>query len=257
MLFFSFFLKLIIDIIKTKTDKIYTVKTTSSFPVDVTSNHPFLTREMKYETYKNESGKWRKRKTFGNPIWKEVSELIIGKDYVGIPINQESIIPKGYDLPFNSDNFWWFIGRYIGDGWTEVKKHKNKNTSIRYEEKVVLSCPKKEKEKELIQNVLNELGFKYWLENAGATYKFNIYEQELFDYLQEFGQYAYGKKLNSDVLNLPIALTEKFLIGYFSADGYWLKKENRYSIKTVSKNLAIGTMQIIHKIGRASCRERV
>ena len=241
----------VVDTIKTKTNEVYTIKAASSFPIETTGNHPFLVRKMKYENYKLENGKWSKRKTFGKPTWENVSELIVGKDYVGIPINNNSIIPSKtrFKLPFEKKEFWWFIGRYIGNGWTEVKEHKYDNGNVSYENKIVICCSKKTiLEKEGIEDCLSKLGLKYRVEIANTVYKINIIHQDLFDYLQEFGQYAHNKKLNADVLNLPKELAKAFLKGYFSADGHYLKERDRYFVKTVSKSLAIGTMQTIHKV---------
>lgn len=238
----------VVDTVTTNTNKVYTIKSASTHFTEVTGNHPLLIREMTYKGSISENGNSSKVKAFSKSKWKNVSDIEIGKDYIGIPINKEEVIPSGYELPFDNDNFWWFIGRYVGDGWQETQNYKNKAGEISYaEEKVVISCSKNE-ELEIIKEVLEELSFHYWVENSKSTYKINIYEGELFDYLFSFGQYAHGKRINKDVFNLPLVLAEKFLEGYLSADGHYNKRENRYLLKTVSKELAVGVMQLISKV---------
>jgi len=236
--------KPVVDLIKTKTSTIYTLKTKASFPMEVTEDHPFYVRE------RTDIGRI---KTFGQPKWKQVHELAIGKDYIGIPINNESIIPKNNtSLPFNNKDFWWIIGRYIGDGWTESyareKSIKNRKINKWIENRIIICCSKVvETEKQEIIKHLNNLNFEYRVEEVRTTYKIHIKNKELYSYLQGFGRYAYGKYINQDVFNLPRDYISVFLEGYISADGNFHKGNNTYSLKTVSKKLAIGTMQLINK----------
>ncbi len=234
--------KTVVKTMTTQSDDIYLLKAKSAFPVEVTGNHPFYIRERK------DIGR---KKTFSNPQWKNVSELRVGKDYIGIPINTEAIIPDSnyFNLPFDNKAFWWLIGRYLGDGWTEYYR-RNKNYRSQWEEKRTIICCNKNDNIELkeITKYLELVGFKYRFEETRTSYKIHINNEYLYEYLHEFGQYAHGKYLNKDILNLPIYLLKSFLDGYISADGYFNKKNNKYSLKTISKELAIGITQVINKV---------
>lgn len=230
---------------ETMTDKVYKIKAQASSMIEVTENHPMYVREMnKKRLRKYKDGKESSIKEFSQPIWKKVSDLKVGQDYLGIAINQNSIIPayNEYNLSFDNYDFWWLIGRYMGDGWTEMYTRK---TGI---EKRVIICCSKDKERKEIESYLQSLNYRYRVEEVNTTYKIHIHVKGLYEYLQQFGKYAGGKKLTKDIFNLPINLLEGFLKGYISADGYYRKKEDRYVIKTISKELAIGTMQIINKV---------
>ncbi|HEY8803841.1 MAG TPA: hypothetical protein VIM42_01820, partial [Clostridium sp.] len=226
------------------TETTYNVKAKASFPIETTGNHPFYVRERTEGSYRT--------KIFSEPKWKEVSELVVGKDYLGIPINQESIIPqrKNLNLPFDKKDFWWIIGRYLGDGWTLHFERSKEGRWNWIENRVIICCSKvDESEKEEIIQKLESVSFTYRMEIDRTSYKIHITNsKDLYAYLQEFGKYAYGKYLNQDILNLPVDLLEVFLTGYISADGHYEKKHRTYSIKTVSKKLAIGTMQVINKV---------
>ena len=231
--------KPVVDLIKTKASTIYTLKTKASFPVEVTEDHPFYVRE------RTDIGRV---KTFSQPKWKQVYELTIGKDYIGIPINNESIIPDNkLSLPFDNENFWWIIGRYIGDGWTESYPRQRK-TNEWIENRIIICCTKvNEIEKQEIIKHLVALGFEFRTEEVNTTYKIHIKNKELYTYLQGFGKYAHGKYINQDLFNLPRNLIKTFLNGYLSADGHHYLHNDSYCIKTVSKHLAIGVMQLINK----------
>lgn len=237
--------KPVVSTMTSKTDKVYTIYPTSAAPIQATGNHPFLVKEMTYKRVRTPEIN-TKVKTFGESMWKEVSELEVGKDYVGIPINDESKIPHSSGkLPFKEKAFWWLIGRYIADGWTESHDRKYVNS---VEERVIICCTHKhENDKNDILQRLNELGFKYRVEKVRTTYKIHIQKDGLYDYLQSFGRYAHGKHLNQDVLSLPVLYAKEFLDGYLGADGYHLVKHDRYSFKTVSKQLALDLSHLVHK----------
>ena len=144
------------------------------------------------------------RKKDGVPEWVE-AENLTNEYYVGYPIDNNSIIPTFYQesktykdryIDLNDENLWWIIGRYLGDGWCE-------NPRKNYH-KVVICCSKKSNQEldEIIKHIPSYL--KYKVETARTTYKINFYHKPLFEYLQQFGKYAHGKKITSDIMNLPI-----------------------------------------------------
>ena len=241
--------KPVVSTMITNTEEIYHLHGTSAFPLETTPNHPFLVREMTRKRDRS-NGKDVSFKTYSEPLWKEASQLEVGKDYLGIPVNNESIIPNNdkYELPFDSTSFWWIVGRYLGDGWTEFYERTFKDYDYT-EERVIICCThKNESERETIEKHLKNIGFNYRVEKRATIYKIHIYKSDLYEYLQSFGRYAHGKKLNGDVINLPIELAKNVLLGYMSADGHYLESTERYSFKTVSKQLAIGISQLVNKV---------
>jgi DNA polymerase III alpha subunit len=225
------------------TNKILKIKATCD-EIITTPNHPFFIR-----------------KNIGNPIKKysepywEIAKNLTTKDYIGMPINHKSIIPKMKNTSKTSHNFlldlsdknsWWLIGRYIGDGWIENCRNNDYRICI---------CCNKNKEKNELKTIINKIPkeLKYHIDETRTTYKIMIYNKSLFDYLSQFGKYAYGKHLTNDIIDLPIDLLKSFLIGYLSADGYKHKDEKAISFCTVSKELALGLQQCIHKVYKTAC----
>lgn len=242
----------------TNTDIIYHVKTAASLPIEVTGNHPLLVKEMTYRRLRKYKGDAVESqiKGFSEPVWKAVENLKVGNDYVGLPINQENKIPTDlpYNLPFDDEWFWWLIGRYLGDGWTEAYQR----TENYIEERVIICCSKLGDEWKEIEDVLNNLpNFNYRTEECNTTYKFHFDVKGLYDYLQLYGRYAHGKKLPGHVFDLPKHLLHMMLSGYFSADGHYLESRKLQSFKTVSKELALGMVQCIAKAFQRHCSIQV
>lgn len=95
--------------------------------IQCTPNHKFYVRTLKRVGHKA-------IRTFLEPCWKQARELT-KKDYLGVAINQNAIIPNwnGIDFQWTDGrktrhknqltnlmkyaDFWWIIGRYLGDGW--------------------------------------------------------------------------------------------------------------------------------------------
>lgn len=219
-----------------KSDDIYELKIGNTLPIKVTGNHPFWVRK------KIMKGRQR---TYSTPEWTSVTQL--DKDsMMGIAINNNSIIPNNnIELPYESKDFWWIIGRYIGDGWCEHAQQSHRRSFI-------ICCDKTNKDE--VNEIIRHLDkFDYRCEESRTTYKIYIKSRKLYDYVQQFGKYAHGKKLTNDIFDLPIYLLESFLDGYLSADGHYDKKEDVQVFKTVSKKLALGLSACINKVYKKHC----
>ncbi|MCD3232554.1 PHP domain-containing protein (plasmid) [Clostridium botulinum] len=230
--------KRVVKTMKRTSDDIYTLSIANTLPITTTGNHPFLVRKKIVNNHV---------RNYTIPEWKVAKEL--NDEYMmGIAINKNSIIPKyNVNLPFDNNNFWWIIGRYMGDGWCECPKGTN-------QKRFIICCDKNSaNELNEITNHINGL-FEYRYERANTTYKIFIKNKELYNYVQQFGKYAYGKRLTNDILDLPVSLLESFLEGYLSADGSYDAKCDIYGFKTVSKQLALGISACINKVYKKHCR---
>lgn len=224
-------------------NELYNIKIMGSENIECTENHPFYVRKRKF-TKVNKKHVVK----LNDPEWIKAKDL--DKNcFVGVAINQKSKLPewKGeLTKCFDDENFWWMIGRYIGDGWTTSK---NK----------VCICSAFNEINEIIE-VVNKLNhkynnlFHYSISKERTTYKLQMRNYELYCYLNQFGKYAYGKRFTNDIFDLPINLLKSFLNGYISADGYINNKKKITKISTVSKELAHGTVQCVMKAYNIPCR---
>ena len=200
--------KPVVNTIETDTDTVYVLKTSASAPIEVTGNHPFYIKENKNS----------------DPIWKSVEEIDVNNDYIGIAINQNSIIPKRKDLllPFDNEDFWWIIGYYIGKGFLKNNKAVLKD------------------DVELIKRLSNlELYFITYINNI------YIYNEQMVAYIKEIEED--NTQLNKDIFDLPINMIKSLIEGYISANNINSNSFNKYIFNIENKELAIGFMQLINK----------
>ena len=227
--------------------QVYSIKGMAIDEIKATGNHKFYTRKM----YRK--GHYSIR-TFEEPKWKELKELT-KNDYLGIAINQNSIIPKWNGVDFiwkdgrkprhknelekymNNKDFWWIVGRYIGDGWQRPQGG------------VVICCNKNEKRE--IEKKLKNL-FNYCCIEDRTVMKFHIPLKELQEFVKQFGSGAKNKTITNTVIDLPCDLLESFIQGYFSADGSYNK--GLYQATSISRELIYGIGQCVAKVYKTPYR---
>lgn len=218
--------------------------------IKCTPNHKFLVRNVNTKNVK-QNGVRHNIRTLSDAEWKEAKD-IKKKDYIGIAINKESILPKwdGYtykhgfwknakkineigDL-LNNINFWWFVGRWLGDGW--IVKDLTVEISV------------KTSQLKDVTSIIDSLGFKYSIyEKERSAQKIAISKKELVLFLSQFGKGAFNKRLPAFVFDMPCELLEALINGYESADGY-IDSRGRHHASSVSKKLIYGFVQIIAKV---------
>ena len=234
---------------KTPNQQLYQLKTIGRENIDLTENHPVLCRRLKRERYKQSNGNWSIKRTFSNPEWINAKD-INAHDVVGCVVNNNSIIPAfdGLEKYMNNKNFWWIVGRWVGDGWCEYYEPENRR-------RIKICCAKTDKEVSDIETHLNGL-IPYRKEENRTVFKFLLKDNSLYDFFQNFGKYANGKKIPQFVIDLPIELLTEFLNGYISADGHYQKLNNQFILSSVSKELIYGLQQCIHKISSRQTYKR-
>jgi len=211
--------------------------------IETTENHRFLTRTKILNSNK-------KRSFTTEPEWKETCNLTTN-DYLGIAINNNEIIPDwdGIDFDWSDNrksrhknelselmdngNFWWIIGRYIGDEWERQQGG-------------IIICCNKTGELSTITDKLDNINMNYNVVEERTTYKIHLPKKELSLFVSQFGKYAHDKKLTNTILDLPKKLLKKFVEGYHSADGSISK--NLHRISSVSRELIYGIGQCIAKV---------
>lgn len=240
---------------RSKNNDLYKLRTPNSLPIIATGDHPMYV----IETEKRRGGKV----TDKTPIWKDVRDLDVKNDYIGVPINDQSIIPEVEGIPVNNPNFWWLVGRFLGDGWVEdyysnstrVKKDGERYSYKRHVKNIVISVGKNAPDREELFSIVNQLFYNRVSED-GETYKVYIAVSkapELFSFLKQFGKFTHGKEVPLFVEYLPTLLLKKFVEGYLSADGYTVEETNTHSFNTVSKRLFLGMIRCINKVYNNSC----
>lgn len=233
--------------VKEYVGKMIHIKAMAHDGIDCTPEHPFLIRR-RYREWNNGTRRWKR--LFKEPEWVEAKDL--SKDtYLGVAINQKSELPKwgGTILHYGGNNvesngleklldkelFWYLMGRYVGDGWT-------REDGTHYS--VAVCCGGRNRD--ALVDAIRACGFKPTITKERGVERFTIYSKELVEFVRRFGKYAHGKRIDAETMSLPVALLERFLIGYEHSDGC---KNGKYiQFSSVSKELAYGICQCIAKV---------
>lgn len=224
---------------------IYELKGSMFDTIVCTGEHPFYIRERYRYGHKSE-------RRFRQPQWTEAKDLS-KNTYLGYAINTKSELPhwdgsidnrwrhhkqvNNLQPLFNNPTFWYIMGRYVGDGWKKISKSGNG----------IIICCSNRNEQSLV-SAFNDLGWHSYKATERTVYKYTVCSNELCQFVDRYGYYAYGKRIDPETMNLPIEMLKSFISGVMDSDGCFTN--NEYKITTVSRELAYGMQQCIVKAYR-------
>lgn len=226
---------------------LYHINAMAFHGIDCTPEHPFYVRK-RYKKWDNPNRRWQR--LFEEPTWVNAKDLT--KDhYLGIAINQNESLPEWNGVEdnrwghhknsntlsrkFNWLSFWYVMGRYVGDGWKRTSESS----------KGIVICCGGRNEEELV-DALIACEFKYHATKERTVTKYHICCKELHDFVDRYGYYAHGKRIDAETMNLPRPLLGRFLEGYFDADGNL--DGILHKATSVSKELIYGIGQCVAKV---------
>lgn len=133
--------------------------------------------------------------------------------------------------PLKEEDFWWFIGLWLGDGCCY-----NNRISISFNKSEVYYI---NKAKRIIENVINRSSQLYTKGENIVELSFD--SKQLCSFLTDnFGKYAYGKYLAEWVKRIDIQYKYQLLWGYMASDGCITKHtKGYYSTEFVSVSLQL------------------
>ena len=226
---------------------LYRIKGMSFDEIVCTGNHPFYTREMYHYGHNSD-------RLFREPKWVEAKDLN-KQTYCSVAINQESEMPKwngGIDNrwghhkevnrlapQFALPDFWYLMGRYVGDGWT-----RESDTG----RSVIICCGGRNEER--LQKAFTNVQFHARAQKERSVTKYIVCSNELYEFVKRYGYYAHGKEVDAETMALPIEMLSAFLDGYTDSDGCYSQKTRLYKYTTVSQKLVYGIAQCIAKVQR-------
>lgn len=212
------------------------VKSLGALSLETTDEHPFYIKDRRDVYINRKIGK--QRFLSENPRWEEAKNLKRFESYVCTPIVRE------VENDCFSEDFYWLVGRFIGDGWI-CDRYRDGKIIKNYSVKIC--CAKDEKD-ELEENIKKVFGDHYCVSIERTVVKFSITQKWFAELLTQIGRGAYNKQIPSKWLNLPNNKIKALLDGYLSAGG-GLKNGNKMGFSTVSKKLAVSLTVFGAKIG--------
>lgn len=239
--------KKVVHTMTNEASKLYRIKCMPSEDIHCTENHPFYVRKRNNLQDSKTGKRWRE---FDKPLWVEAKDLT-REYYVGTAINNKSEIPhwdgivksvnatgKTYientlSEKFQTKEFWYIIGRFIGDGW------------VRNSGGIIICA--NDSELHQITPYLEKLNWNYCISKERTVNKIHITFKEIGEYCLRFGKGAANKHLTDDILNLPVDLLKSFIEGFVSADGTQ-DSSGLYRITSVSRSMIYELGQCIAKV---------
>ena len=186
------------------------------------------------------------------PAWTALSE--IKGCHWGNPAQFEPLpvpdMPNGLS---SGPDFWWMVGRWVGDGWTRHRDGQG--------DEVIICCAHDEADdldrvlcsiapRSGLRAALGELHWRRSRERT--TERFTAASNSLAQWLaRNFGRGADGKSFPSWTLGMTDINRRAMLDGYASADGYeGINGPSRIAkATTVSKALALSTRMLAASLG--------
>lgn len=146
-----------------------------------------------------------------------------------------------------STPFFYFVGRWLGDGWLNVFKRTGRKASYM---KRVFVCDSFDKEDEL-RGRLDETGLHFGMTHERTTVRFCCSSTALHDWLESnFGRGAANKTIPAWAFGMKREWREALLRGYWDSDGD--RTENGMHATSASKRLLLGVKMLAAGLGAPS-----
>ena len=222
----------------------------SPYDIVCTPEHPFYARKFIVKNRFKIDGVEKRNVVFPDePKFIEAKELIKGKYFLGMKIEEKEIIPEfifdNVVSKLDNPNFWWMMGLFVGDGWLVYEKIGNYERNRIYF--VVANHQVEEYFPKLNEAIPN---LKYCTDEMGCK-KYYATNNDIANILKLFGKYAKHKLIPNFVHEAPKNLVREFLNGYLAADG--CKRTQSFNessrLTTVSVNLAFSVQRLYFKLG--------
>lgn len=223
---------------------LYRIKAMCFRDVACTPNHPFYVRKMKRVGHEN-------KRVFLEPEWVQAQNLDKSY-YLGYAINTDAELPKWDGVKdnrwghhkqsvalrekFKDENFWYLMGRYVGDGWKKTSKTGSG---------IIVCCS--DRNRDSLYGCLDNLGFSRTINEDRTCTKVIISSNELHSFVDRYGYKAHGKKIDIETMKLPVELLKGFIRGYMDSDGFYSKSDRLWKITSVSRELIYGIAQCVAK----------
>jgi len=208
----------------------YSIKAQGVLPTTTTAEHPYFVRSCKRQGKKNV-------RTFSDPVWKPVNEVVVG-DYVGIPIIQQQ-----ENLHNLTEDEAFILGRYIADGHTRKDFRVSEGRSEHRYWQLILSIGSHK-----LQEFKNRIPAGYsCYEHSNNTHRVVFSSKRLVMLAESMcGIGAENKEISAEMLKLPTCVLRNLVEGILSGDGS--ERDGVFRLTTVSKNLLQSLQLAIAKV---------
>lgn len=218
--------------------------------LECTANHPFLSDE-KHPVWDTASRSYKRHLT-GEPTWVQASamegrfwlNLNASVELLPVPTCEENTANRTtFDL---NAPFFYFVGRWLGDGWANIHMRRNRVNSPM--KRTYVCCSRDSAED--LESKLSDTGLHWGRSEQGTVTRFTCSSTALYDWLVgNFGVHAEGKNLPAWVFGMNREWREQLFLGYMESDG--MRAGNGYSSTSINRRLCIGMKMLASGLGYA------
>lgn len=220
--------------------------------IECTPNHPFWSGRRE-AVYGKEHGRTTYHSVFHETGWTPAADMAgrmwlnAGGRIPALPIPEFDFTGcQTRDIRL-SDAFFYFIGRWLGDGWLNVFKRPGRRASYM---KRVFVCDSLDKEVEL-RAMVAEIGLRSSISHERTTVRVCVSSTVLYDWIESnFGKGAADKTIPAWAFGMPESWRRALLRGYWESDGN--PTSNGMHATSVSKRLLLGIKMLEAGLGRPS-----
>ena len=154
-----------------------------------------------------------------------------------LPIASPSYLGTSWQKPMPpfSDELFYFVGRWLGDGWVQNKQRPGRPEG--HTGGQICICDSYDKEGEL-REIVEKMSERYSVYRHRTAIRFTFTSKVFCEWLTDnFGRYAYGKTMPGWVFGMRESYKRSLLNGLIDSDGTKVQ-DNIWKINTTSKRLA-------------------
>lgn len=160
-----------------------------------------------------------------------------GRDVAGrtVPIHQSSMPGAKVFLEGASEDLWWLVGHYLGDG-----QSRSDRTGIGW------SVGDSEENQKRVREILSRLGLKSWLWGKPGNRAVFTQSKHLYALCLAFGGKAHCKTIPEEILGISPKLAMALVEGYLAADGS--EKLGRANPMWVATSVSLPLLQGLQRL---------
>lgn len=231
------------------------LKGQGSVGIECTPNHPFYSVSKKHTHSKENPGD---NTIITEPEWVE-AENMQGRFWLNVCNAERAEVPSFADANMGrrngghikdfemTDDFFYFVGRWLGDGW--ANSHNRKNRIDSKMKRVYVCCS--HEESYYLEDKLALTGLHFTKNDSGSTTRFTCSSTQLYDWLVgNFSVHADGKNIPYWCLGMRESFRKAMFEGYIDADG--TMRKNGVRSTSINRKLTIGMKLLAGSLHKAS-----
>ena len=221
--------------------------------IETTAEHPIYSGEIVKDFSRKPCGKRNNKKGgIKNIAWLQAKDMKEKQwatpcvaELLPIPKFEIENLKQNKPPEINVD-FWYFVGRWLGDGWVrDSQRHDRPHGQT---SGTILLSDSRDKECELISTV-SKIAKNYSVSHDRTVVKVKFTSQILCKWLvRYFGKGSKNKTIPSWTISLDKDSRTALLQGIIESDGHKLS-ETRVQITSVSKRLVLGLRLLAESLG--------